>query len=101
MHSGIIWVLMFKAECFILFAVGLFAFPPPALASPINALWTGSSDSYWTNSANWNPSSIPNNNGSDSFSVSILSTANNPVILGTNTIIDQPVRFRCGGRQPV
>src|SRR5271157_4182534 len=80
---------MFKAEYFLLFSVGLFAFPPPAPASPINALWTGSSGSYWTTSANWNPSGIPNNNGSDSFSVSILSTTNNPVILGTNTIIDQ------------
>ena len=80
---------MSKAECLILFAAGIFAFPPAARAGFINAVWTGGdSSSVWTDALNWSPSGIPNN-GANTFSVSIASTAYNPVTLGTNTTINQ------------
>ena len=80
---------MSRAECLVLFAAGIFAFPPAALAGFINAVWTGGdSSSVWTGALNWNPNGIPNN-GSNTFSVLIASTAYNPVTLGTNTTINQ------------
>ena len=80
---------MSKSERLILFAAGLFIFPSAALAGSVNAVWTGGdSSSVWTDALNWNPNGIPNN-GADTFSVSITSTAYNPVTLGTNTTINQ------------
>jgi adhesin HecA-like repeat protein len=43
----------------------------PSTADTIVALWSSSSDGDWNSRGNWDPSAVPNNNGSDVFEVHI------------------------------
>ena len=49
----------------------MFASFSSAQAATINSTYTGPIGGNWNDPANWSPNTVPNNNGTDTFNVSV------------------------------
>ena len=77
LFRGLIWVAVVVAACLC---------PAPASAQT-NSSWNGGVGT-WSNQTNWNPGQVPNNNGANTYNVTIDSGGHDLVTLDQNATID-------------
>ena len=51
-------------------------------ADVINSSWVGGENGMWGNAANWDPAIVPDNNGTDTFNVTIAGEYSNGICIG-------------------